>query len=48
MEDPDVERKIILRWTYRKWEGAMDRIDLAQNRDRWQGLVNAVLNLRVP
>jgi hypothetical protein len=28
--------------------GAMDWIDLAQNRDRWRTLVNAVTNLRVP
>jgi hypothetical protein len=28
--------------------GGMDVIDLAQNRGRWQGLVNAVVNLRVP
>ena len=27
--------------------GGMDWIDLAQDWDRWRGLVNAVMNLRV-
>jgi hypothetical protein len=30
-----------------EWEG-VDWIDMAQDRDRWRAVVNAVMNLRVP
>jgi hypothetical protein len=46
--DPDVDGRIILKWVLKKWDGKMDWIELAQDRDRWRALVNAVMNLRVP
>jgi hypothetical protein len=33
---------------FREMGWGMNWIDLAQNRDRWQAPVNAVMNLRVP
>jgi hypothetical protein len=49
LEDPGVNGRIILKCTLRKWDvGGMDWIDVAQNRDRWQAVVNAVMNLLVP
>jgi hypothetical protein len=37
----------ILRWSFRKWTGGMDWIDLAQDRKRWWAVVKAVMNLRI-
>jgi hypothetical protein len=45
--DPAVGGKIILKWILEKWNGSMDRNDLAQDRDRWRALVYTVMNLRV-
>jgi hypothetical protein len=46
--DPGVDGRIILKWILKKWDGGMAWIELAQDRDRWRALVNAVMNLRVP
>jgi hypothetical protein len=47
--NPSIDGTIILRWIFRKWVvGGTDWVELAQDRDRWWGLVNAVMNLRVP
>jgi hypothetical protein len=46
--DPGVDGRIILKWVLGKSDGGMDWIELAQERDRWRAVVNAVMNLRVP
>ena len=48
MEDPAIDGRIILKCTFGKWDGNMDWIDLAQDRDRWRTLVNVVMNIGIP
>jgi hypothetical protein len=48
VEDPDVDRKIILKWVLEKRERGTDWIDVAQDRDGRRAVVNVVMNLRIP
>ena len=47
MGDTDVETRITKDFQKLGYVGT-DWIELAQHRDRWRALVNAVMNLRVP
>jgi hypothetical protein len=42
-----VDGRIILKWIFEQWEGDLDRIDLAQDREKWRVVVNVVMKLRV-
>ena len=47
--EPGVDGRIILRRIFSKWDvGVMDFIELAQDRDRWRALLNAVMIFLVP
>jgi hypothetical protein len=45
LEDLDVDGILILKLYLRNKTGDIDWLDLAQDRDRWQALVSAVMNL---
>jgi len=47
MENLDVDGGIVLKLAFKMWDGGMDWIDLAQNKDSWPSLVIGVINLRV-
>jgi hypothetical protein len=47
-EDEGIDGNLILKYVFEKWDGGTDWFDLAQDRERWQALDNAVMNLRVP
>jgi len=47
LEDPDVDGRIILKWIFKKWNGDIDWINLAQKRDRCRALMNTVVKFLV-
>jgi len=48
LEDLEVDWMIILKLYLRNKMGDIDWLHLSRDRDRWQALVNAVMNLRLP
>jgi len=44
LEETGIDRKIILKWFFKKCDIGMDRIDVAQNTDGWLAPLNAVIN----
>jgi hypothetical protein len=44
-----VDERIVLRWIFRMWVvGSMYWIELAEERETWRALVNAVMNFWFP
>ena len=46
--DTGVDGRIILNSISDKWDRGKDKINLAQDTDRWWAVVNAVMKLQVP
>jgi hypothetical protein len=46
-EKKDMDGRTILQWAFKMLDGSMDCNDRSQNRDRWEAIVNAVMNFRV-
>jgi hypothetical protein len=47
LEDQDADGRMGSKWTLGRLVGGVEWIHLAQDRDRWRAVVNAVMNLRV-
>jgi hypothetical protein len=48
LDDPGLDERVILKGIIKKWDGYLNWIDLAQERDSWQAYLHAIMNLWVP
>jgi hypothetical protein len=48
LENPGVDGRIILKLIFRKWDGGLSWVEVAQNTDGWWDLVISIVNIRVP
>jgi len=43
-----VDGIIILKWTFKRWDGIMQRSELTENMDWLWAVVYAIMNIRIP
>jgi hypothetical protein len=47
-ENLGVDGRIILKWIFKKYNGGVEWITVAQDKEQWRVFVNTVMNLGVP